>query len=164
MPEWTCASCSVRTTIAPGHPVPDLPAGWTRQGGNLRCLACGRAAAVEAALAAADSKAKPGRVKGEALARFELLRNPERTDAMIAKAAGTYAAVVRGVRSEIAAQLPTTGRPSRNPGAGRRVEAELRRDPHRSNVEIARAADTGDQTVSRLRRRLEAAGEIERRR
>lgn len=162
-PTWTCATCQVTARYTDPSRV-DPPAGWTEDHGSWRCLACGREAAVEAALAAAGPKAKPGRVKGEALARFELLRNPGRTDAMIAKAAGTYAAVVRGVRSELAEQPPVADRPSRNPGAGRRVEAELRRDTRRSNVEIARVAGAGDQTVSRTRRRLEAAGEIERRR
>jgi hypothetical protein len=188
---WRCTSCEVAVSYAPGHPVPDAPAGWTEDHGSWRCLACGREAAVEAALAAASPAAKPGRVKGEALARFELLRNPERTDAMIAKVAGTYAAVVGVVRSQLleageiahrrrakpaAASRPlarsrsaTRSRRSRSKPAppkprklrpAERADAELRRDPTRSNPTIAAAAGVGVRTVARRRAALRAAGAI----
>src|SRR2546429_932157 len=48
-----------------------------------------------------------------------------------------------------------------NPGARDRVEAELRRDPARSNYVIAEAARCTPQRVGTWRRELEQAGEIE---
>jgi len=178
-PSWTCTTCQVTTRYTDPSRV-DPPAGWTEDHGSWRCLACGRAHAVSLALAAAGVDPDAGKpataIRHRALAEFELRRDPDRPDSMIAKPISVPATAIREARAEllasgaIQARLPgaaTAGvgsaRPSRNPGAGHRVEAELRRDPHRSNVAIAQAARAGDQTVSRLRRRLEDAGEIERR-
>lgn len=174
-PIWTCATCLVRASYTDPNRA-DPPAGWTRLAGDWRCLACGREAAVGAALVAADPKAKPGRVKAEALARFELLRDPDRPDPRIAKAAGTFAAVVGSIRSELLAAgeiRPRTGgakpKPAEPKPQPRRrrdrwrepVEAALRADPHRFNKVIAEQVGGCDpSTVGTTRRRLEQAGEI----
>lgn len=80
-----------------------LPPHWAREGRRTYCLACRRERAVEAALEDAgdigiEARAK---VRSAAVVRFEIERDPERTEGEIAAAAGTSIGAVRKNRRAI---------------------------------------------------------------
>ncbi len=164
-PPWTCSACGMTVRYAPGATVPvELPNGWSRNGGALRCLACRRQAVSDAATAAhaEASESERRRAARAALTRFELERDPNRRDGEIGRLIGVTGAVVSEVRRKLIAAGEISGRRSarsgvfrsKNPGAGLRAEAELRRNPGRSNAEIARSLGIGAQTVARARKRI----------
>jgi hypothetical protein len=97
---WTCDSCSVRTRFANGGGPErgELPIGWAYTDRGLLCLACRREAVAAAAVATADPRADTDAVERQALARFELERDPDRTDGRIAAALGVGVAAVRTQR------------------------------------------------------------------
>jgi hypothetical protein len=81
------------------------PPHWVRErDGSYYCLVCRRERAVEAALdEAGDSVGTEARAKlrSSALVKFEIKRDPERTEGEIAKAARTSIAAVRKARTEL---------------------------------------------------------------
>ena len=176
-PTWRCTTCLVAASFADPDRA-DPPVGWTEHADGWRCLACGRAHAITAALADAGVDADAGKaataIRRRAVAEFELVRDPNRPDAMIAKAAGTFAAVVASVRSDLlgagviaprakgaaAVARPTEPKPSRFAALHGRIDAALRRDPSESNAAIGRRLNCTPAAVRGRRRRLEAAGEI----
>lgn len=91
---WACARCGVEVRFADGHPEPELPNGWEREGrsGALYCLRCRRDQAAEAAIAEAEAQglegADVGRAKQRALVALELDRDADRGTAAIAQALG----------------------------------------------------------------------------
>ena len=82
------------------------PPNWAREGdGRHYCLACRRERAVEVALekvgeVGIEARAK---VRSEAVVRFEIARDPDRTEGEIAKAAGTSILAVRNARKAMRA-------------------------------------------------------------
>ena len=81
------------------------PPNWARENGLYYCLACRRERAVEKALDKAgdiglEARAK---VRSSAIVKFEIVRDPDRTEGEIAKAARTSIGAVRNARKEIAA-------------------------------------------------------------
>ena len=100
-------------------------------------------------------RATEAAVRREALVDFELARDPDRSNAEIARATGVPANRVAARRRDRDAG-PAPG--GRNPGAGKAALAELRRDPARNNVEIATVAGVSAHTVRRARARLASGG------
>ena len=179
---WTCCGCEVTIRYAPGAvEVPELPSGWAEvSGGKLLCLGCRRTDAVEVALAEAERserKVTAAAASGDALAAFELKRDPGRSNGQIASVIGTSAAKVEAVRFELLCLGEIERRPpgppiKRKPRTGphpstirsrelrERIEAELRSDPARADTLIAEAVGCCAETVRPHRHRLEKAGEI----
>ena len=76
------------------------PPHWVREGGHHYCLACRRERAVEAALEDAGDVGIEERAKlrSAAVVRFEIDRDPGRTEGEIAYAARTSIGAVRNAR------------------------------------------------------------------
>jgi len=82
------------------------PPNWVRErDGRHYCLACRRERAIEAALAKASATGIEARAKlrSAVMVRFEIDRDPDRTEGEIARAAQTSIAAVRKARRELAA-------------------------------------------------------------
>lgn len=103
---WSCGGCGVTASFGAQTPAPEHPAGWAQEDGEWRCLRCRREQVMERTCAAdgADSKARRRR----ALTEFELLRDPDAADHMIAKRVRCSTAMVRPVRAALdrAGKLP----------------------------------------------------------
>jgi hypothetical protein len=102
--QWTCARCEMTSTWTNGCEG-SAPPNWAKENGLHYCLACRRERAVEKALAKAgdiglEARAK---VRSSAIVKFEIVRNPDRTEGEIAKAARTSIGAVRKARREVAA-------------------------------------------------------------
>jgi len=96
-----------------------------------------------------------------------LLDQPDEPDWIIAKLAGCRPSTVRRARAQlealghIPAREPELSEDAyRPPSPSRRAEAELMADPARSNFMIAGLAGCHRDTVIKMRRQLEARGEI----
>jgi hypothetical protein len=78
------------------------PPHWVREGGLHYCLACRRERAIETALDDAGDIGIEARAKlrSSAVVRFEIERDPERTEGEIAQAARTSIGAVRKVRKQ----------------------------------------------------------------
>jgi hypothetical protein len=101
---WTCARCQV--TVSFSHEVerPRLPATWVKQDGELYCLACRREMAGEAGLEGVDEDAtsqKRQQIRSQARIEFEIQRDPDRQDNLIAKACRTSTFSVRKARDRL---------------------------------------------------------------
>jgi hypothetical protein len=82
------------------------PPNWVREAdGRHYCLACRRERAIDDALEEAGEIGIEARAKlrSKAVVKFEIARDPERTEGEIAKAARTSIGAVRNARKEIAA-------------------------------------------------------------
>ena len=96
---WVCKRCQVRASWLPGGKG-GMPPGWSKDGAQLHCLACRRTLAGERAVEAAD----PGRteavtrVRTAGMIRFELERDPERSNSVIARVCRTSVPAVLRVR------------------------------------------------------------------
>jgi hypothetical protein len=109
---WTCARCEV--TVSFSHEVerPRLPATWVKEDGELYCLACRRDLAGEAGLAGIDEDIPSQRrqqLRSQARIEFEIKRDPDRTDNLIAKACGTSTVSVRKARGRLGLEPPVPG-------------------------------------------------------
>jgi uncharacterized protein YdaU (DUF1376 family) len=103
-PSWTCARCEVTVSFMPGAEQPDLPKGWSDEGGTIHCLACRRELAAEAELEAAPEDTPPSehaKLMARAKIDFELKRDPDRADTQIASACRTSIAAVRQARERL---------------------------------------------------------------
>jgi uncharacterized Zn finger protein (UPF0148 family) len=81
-----------------------MPSTWVREDGELYCLSCRRDMAGEAGLAGVDEDAPSQRrqqIRSQARVEFEVKRDPERADNMIAKACGTSTVAVRRARDRL---------------------------------------------------------------
>jgi hypothetical protein len=97
---WTCSVCGVTVSYPGNHSAPSRPEGWGRQGSAWLCLRCRREAAMDAAAATAgDSDSKS--VRRRALVEFELLRDPEAPDIVVARRARCSSAMVAPVRAAL---------------------------------------------------------------
>jgi hypothetical protein len=82
------------------------PPNWDIEDGSHHyCLACRRERAIEIALEEAGDVGIEARAKlrSKAVVKFEIARDPERTEGEIAKAARTSILAVRNARKEMAA-------------------------------------------------------------
>jgi hypothetical protein len=103
---WTCARCEMRSTWTNGLAEGSAPPNWIRDAEGLHyCLACRRERAIDEALTDAGEVGIEARAKlrSKALVRFEIARDPERTEGEIARAARTSIGAVRSARKEISA-------------------------------------------------------------
>jgi hypothetical protein len=82
--------------IAPPH--------WVKEGRKFYCLSCRRERAIEAALEDCNEEGIEARakVRSAAVVEFEILRDPERTEGEIARAARTSIGAVRKARKALA--------------------------------------------------------------
>jgi hypothetical protein len=80
------------------------PPNWVEDDGRHYCLACRRERAIDIALEEAGEIGIEARAKlrSEAVVKFEIARDPERTEGEIAKAARTSILAVRNARKAMA--------------------------------------------------------------
>ena len=105
--DWTCARCQVTVSWMAGTERPQLPGTWSREEGELYCLACRRERAGEAASAALDVETpaeRRGQVESRARIEFEMRRRPDSHDARIAKACHTSLKAVKQTRVRLGLQ------------------------------------------------------------
>lgn len=97
---WTCDGCGVRATRMPGFGA-GRPAGWTREKGETSCLMCRRAAAGERGVAEAEPTTgeKTVRIRVASVIEFELGRDADRSNSVIAKVCHTSVPTVVKVRN-----------------------------------------------------------------
>lgn len=96
---WTCSRCGVTASFAPGSDDSIEPSGWAQTGADWRCLSCRRVEAVEAS-GPTNAKDAPAR-RRRALTEFELLRDPDASDRVIAKRANCPTTTVVSVRAAL---------------------------------------------------------------
>jgi hypothetical protein len=108
---WTCADCGVVASYDPPRSRP-APEGWAKRGSDWVCLHCRREEV--RARATGESKADLNSSRRRALTEFELLRDPEAADIVIARRVRCAAAVVRPIRASLrkAGKLPRANGPS----------------------------------------------------
>lgn len=96
---WVCSRCDVRASWLPGGDG-GTPPGWGKVGTQLHCLACRRAVAGEAAVEAAelDKTETVTRVRTAGVIRFEIERDPSRSNSVIARVCRTSVPAVLRVR------------------------------------------------------------------
>jgi hypothetical protein len=96
---WTCGRCGVVASYGAGTAEPTQPEGWARLNGAWRCLKCRREDAMDEASTGTTSEQKAKRRR--ALTEFELRRDPDASDQLIAKRTGCSTAAVRPVRAAL---------------------------------------------------------------
>jgi hypothetical protein len=104
----------------------ELPANWARSDDGQLCLICRREQAAETALEKApdgDHKSR-AQLRRSAILEFELLREPERSNAEIAKACRATAPAVAKVREQLG--VPEAAPPSAGARAARSRTASRR--------------------------------------
>lgn len=88
----------------PGVEQAGPPANWERQNGGVHCLACRRELAADAGLDNAPDDASVQRrqqLKSEARIEFEVKRNPDEGNAVIARACRSSVAAVQKARERL---------------------------------------------------------------
>ena len=106
---WTCARCEMTVSFAPEVERPRLPSTWVMEEGELYCLSCRREMAGEAGLEGMDEDApsqERQKIRSRARVEFEVQRDPERADNLIAKACGTSTVAVRRARDRLGLERP----------------------------------------------------------
>ncbi len=101
--EWTCDDCTVTASWMGDSEQGGLPPHWVEEGGVLYCLQCRRDRAAEAAVSDQDVEVLSGerrvQLRKIAMIEFELQRDPERANGLIARACHTSTpAVVKARR------------------------------------------------------------------
>lgn len=99
---WICSRCGVRASWLPGTEG-RMPAGWGKIGRRLHCLSCRRLVAGERAVAAADPDQAESvtRIRAAGVIRFEIERDPSRSNSVIARACRTSVPAVTRVRNDM---------------------------------------------------------------
>ena len=101
---WTCARCQMTLSFSPDVEKPRLPTTWVTEDGELYGLRCRRDRAADAGLDGVDEDVSTERrtqIRSWARVEFEIKRDPERQDSMIAKACGTSTVSVRKARARL---------------------------------------------------------------
>ena len=100
---WVCSRCDVRASWLPGADG-GVPPGWGKVDSQLHCLACRRALAGERAVEAAelDKAETVTQVRTAGVIRFEIERDPERSNSVIARVCRTSVPAVLRVRGGMA--------------------------------------------------------------
>lgn len=103
---WTCVDCEVTASFMAGAGHEGLPADWTDEGGELRCLGCRRVLAGETAASGAGAEGSTReqilQLRKLGTLDFELNRDPDRPDRSIAHACHTSVPAVRKARLRLA--------------------------------------------------------------
>jgi hypothetical protein len=94
--------CGVTVSFPGNHSARSHPEGWGRRDGAWMCLGCRREAAMAAAASVGDSDSKS--VRRRALVEFELLRDPEAADIVVARRARCSSAMVTPIRAALREQ------------------------------------------------------------
>ena len=97
----------MKSTWTKGLVEGSAPPNWIRDAeGRHYCLSCRRERAIDEALEGAGDVGIEARAKlrSKAVVRFEIERDPERTEGEIARAARTSIGAVRNARREVAGQ------------------------------------------------------------
>ena len=104
---WICERCEVRASWLPGGKG-GMPPGWGTDDAQLHCLSCRRTLAGERAVEAAelDQTETVTRVRTAGMIRFELERDPERSNSVIARVCRTSVPAVLRVRGGMASAAP----------------------------------------------------------
>jgi hypothetical protein len=99
---WTCGHCKVRATRMPGFGA-GRPEGWTVEKGEVRCLLCRRAAAGERGVEAGEPTSGENmvRMRMASVIEFELDRNADRSNSVIAKVCHTSVPTVVKARNRL---------------------------------------------------------------
>lgn len=108
--KWTCDGCGMSVSRMDGSQTA-LPEDWARSEQGLICLICRRDLAAEEAIASAPSDSPIGvraELRRAALIEFEVRRNPDHPDGVIARTCRSSAPAVAKARQ----RLGLTGRPS----------------------------------------------------
>jgi hypothetical protein len=87
-----------------------MPSTWTKEDGELYCLSCRREMAGEAGLEGVDegvASQERQRIRSKARVEFEIQRDPDRADNLIAKACGTSTVAVRKARDRLGLERPS---------------------------------------------------------
>ena len=101
---WTCDECAVTVSWAAGSDSPEFPTGWVAEDGKTFCLGCRRELAGEAGANAVPEEAPNDRrlqARTHARVEFEVKRDPDRRDNVIAKACHTSVVAVRKARERL---------------------------------------------------------------
>jgi hypothetical protein len=97
---WTCGKCKVRASRMPGFGT-GRPEGWTEEKGEVICLLCRRAAAGDRGVE--SGKPTNGentvRMRMASVIEFELARDADRSNSVIAKVCHTSVPTVLKVRN-----------------------------------------------------------------
>ena len=96
---WTCSRCQVTVTFRRDGSKRSCPTGWALREGEWRCLGCRRAEVADSA--SGGSQAGQAARRRRALTEFELLRDPDASDQLIAKRVHSPTAAVRAVREAL---------------------------------------------------------------
>jgi hypothetical protein len=102
--EWTCARCEMTVSFTDEVKRPRLPATWIKEEGLLYCLSCRREMAGDAGVEGLAEDAphdQRQKVRTRARIEFEIGRDPERKDNMIAKSCHTSTMAVRKARDRM---------------------------------------------------------------
>jgi hypothetical protein len=101
--KWTCDGCALAVSRMDGERTA-LPEAWASSADGLLCLICRREQAADEAIAAAP-EGSPVEVRAEirraALIEFEVRRNPDHPDGVIAKACRSSAPAVAKARERL---------------------------------------------------------------
>jgi len=99
---WTCSKCKVRATRMPGFGT-GQPPGWTVEEGVVSCLLCRRAAAGERGVEAGEPTTGESmvRMRMASVIEFELERNADRSNSVIAKVCHTSVPTVLKTRNRL---------------------------------------------------------------
>jgi hypothetical protein len=104
--KWTCDGCGLTVSYMDGEQT-SLPDSWERSAEGLSCLGCRRDKAAEAAIAAAPEDCPIGlraEIRRDALIDFEVRRNPDHPDGVIARTCRSSAPAVAKARLRL--QIP----------------------------------------------------------
>ena len=104
--KWTCDGCELSVSRMDGEQTA-IPEAWSSSGDGLFCLVCRRDQAAEAAIASAPADSpveKRAEIRRAALIEFEVLRNPDHPDGVIARTCRSSAPAVAKARERL--QLP----------------------------------------------------------
>jgi hypothetical protein len=103
--QWQCDRCEMTTSQQGGEKIA-LPPNWVNSNGGLYCLACRRERAAEAAIDGApegSSHKIRADLRRDAILGFEVTRDPERPNAVIAQACKSSVSAVASTRTRLGA-------------------------------------------------------------
>ncbi len=113
--KWTCDGCAMIVSRMDGEQTA-VPEAWNRSKDGLLCLLCRREQAADAAIASAPENS-PVNVRAalrrEALIEFEVRRNPDHPDGVIARTCRSSAPAVAKARERLRLPAPASAKPAR---------------------------------------------------